>query len=225
MRIEPPLAPTGTRVSFASAAVPRTTTVRSPSAGPMTYANHLPSLERAFCRMVFQFLTSVGVMGRPPFDDEVLVVVAVWADAEPASAASARRPNEKRMGVCMGDLGKGGAFKFASGGAIVEFGDDRSLSFLSRLETPPPPPSRYFPSMPASSLLALIDDITTIMDDVALLTKVAAKKTSGVVGDDLALNAEQASGVRAERELPVVWAVAKGSMVNKLILVPAALLP
>ena len=78
--------------------------------------------------------------------------------------------------------------------------------------------------MPASSLLALIDDITTIMDDVALLTKVAAKQTSGVVGDDLALNAEQASGVNPDRELPVVWAVAKGSLVNKLILVPAALL-
>src|SRR6187401_2024237 len=78
--------------------------------------------------------------------------------------------------------------------------------------------------MPASSLLALIDDISSIMDDVALLTKVAAKQTSGVVGDDLALNAQQASGVHAERELPVVWAVAKGSLVNKAILVPAALL-
>ena len=78
--------------------------------------------------------------------------------------------------------------------------------------------------MPASSLLALIDDITSILDDVALLTKVAAKQTSGVVGDDLALNAEQASGVSADRELPVVWAVAKGSLLNKAILVPAALL-
>ena len=78
--------------------------------------------------------------------------------------------------------------------------------------------------MPASSLLALIDDISSIMDDVALLTKVAAKQTSGVVGDDLALNAQQASGVHAERELPVVWAVAKGSLINKAILVPAALL-
>jgi predicted DNA repair protein MutK len=75
----------------------------------------------------------------------------------------------------------------------------------------------------ASSLLALLDDIATVLDDVAVLTKVAAKKTSGVLGDDLALNAQQVSGVRAERELPVVWAVAKGSALNKLILVPAAL--
>lgn len=75
----------------------------------------------------------------------------------------------------------------------------------------------------ASSLLALIDDIATILDDVALLSKVAAKKTAGVLGDDLALNAQQVSGVKADRELPVVWAVAKGSFVNKAILVPAAL--
>ena len=75
----------------------------------------------------------------------------------------------------------------------------------------------------ASSLLALIDDIATILDDVAVLSKVAAKKTAGVLGDDLALNAQQVSGVKAERELPVVWAVARGSFVNKLILVPAAL--
>ena len=67
----------------------------------------------------------------------------------------------------------------------------------------------------ASSLLALIDDIASVLDDVALLTKVAAKKTAGVLGDDLALNAEQVAGVRADRELPVVWAVAKGSLVNK----------
>ena len=77
--------------------------------------------------------------------------------------------------------------------------------------------------MAGSSLLALIDDITTILDDVAILTKVAAKKTAGVLGDDLALNAQQVSGVHADRELPVVWAVAKGSMINKAILVPAAL--
>lgn len=77
--------------------------------------------------------------------------------------------------------------------------------------------------MAGSSLLALIDDIATILDDVALLTKVAAKKTTGVLGDDLALNAQQVSGVQAERELPVVWAVAKGSARNKAILVPAAL--
>ena len=76
----------------------------------------------------------------------------------------------------------------------------------------------------ASSLFALLDDIATVLDDVALLTKVAAKKTAGVLGDDLALNAQQVSGVSADRELPVVWAVGKGSMVNKLILVPAALL-
>jgi predicted DNA repair protein MutK len=77
--------------------------------------------------------------------------------------------------------------------------------------------------MAASSLLALIDDIASILDDVALLTKVATKKTAGVLGDDLALNAQQVAGVRADRELPVVWAVAKGSLVNKAILVPAAL--
>ncbi|WP_028455452.1 DUF808 domain-containing protein [Chitinilyticum litopenaei] len=77
--------------------------------------------------------------------------------------------------------------------------------------------------MAGASLLTLIDDIATILDDVAVMTKVAAKKTAGVLGDDLALNAEQVSGVRAERELPVVWAVAVGSMKNKLILVPAAL--
>jgi len=78
--------------------------------------------------------------------------------------------------------------------------------------------------MAGSSLLALIDDIATLLDDVAVLSKVAAKKTAGVLGDDLALNAEQVSGVRAERELPVVWAVAKGSLKNKVILVPTALL-
>lgn len=76
----------------------------------------------------------------------------------------------------------------------------------------------------ASSLLALIDDIATILDDVSVMTKVAAKKTAGVLGDDLALNAQQVTGVNADRELPVVWAVAKGSFRNKLILVPAALL-
>jgi uncharacterized protein len=75
----------------------------------------------------------------------------------------------------------------------------------------------------ASSLLALLDDIATLLDDVSVLTKVAAKKTAGVLGDDLALNAQQVTGVNADRELPVVWAVAKGSLVNKAILVPAAL--
>jgi predicted DNA repair protein MutK len=74
-----------------------------------------------------------------------------------------------------------------------------------------------------ANLLALIDDISSVLDDVALLTKAAAHKTAGVVGDDLALNAQQVAGVRAHRELPVVWAVAKGSLVNKAILVPAAL--
>lgn len=96
--------------------------------------------------------------------------------------------------------------------------------------------------MAAGSLLTLLDDIATVLDDVALMTKVAAKKsaamaddvsamtkvaaqkTAGVLGDDLALNAQQVTGVRADRELPVVWAVAKGSLVNKAILVPAALL-
>lgn len=77
--------------------------------------------------------------------------------------------------------------------------------------------------MAASSLLVLIDDIAAVLDDVALMTKLAAKKTAGVLGDDLALNAQQVTGVRAEREIPVVWAVAKGSFRNKLILVPAAL--
>jgi predicted DNA repair protein MutK len=78
--------------------------------------------------------------------------------------------------------------------------------------------------MAGTTLLALLDDIATILDDVATMTKVAAKKTAGVLGDDLALNAQQVTGVQADRELPVVWAVAKGSMVNKAILVPAALL-
>jgi predicted DNA repair protein MutK len=77
--------------------------------------------------------------------------------------------------------------------------------------------------MAASSFFALIDDIAAILDDVAVLSKVAAKKTAGVLGDDLALNAQQVAGVQAERELPVVWAVAKGSMINKAILVPSAL--
>jgi predicted DNA repair protein MutK len=75
----------------------------------------------------------------------------------------------------------------------------------------------------ASSFFALLDDIATLLDDVSVLTKVAAKKTAGVLGDDLALNAQQVAGVKADRELPVVWAVAKGSFVNKAILVPAAL--
>jgi len=77
--------------------------------------------------------------------------------------------------------------------------------------------------MPAASLLTLIDDISAMLDDVATMTKVAAGKTSAVMGDDLALNAEQVAGVRVERELPVVWEVAKRSFINKLILVPAAL--
>ena len=77
--------------------------------------------------------------------------------------------------------------------------------------------------MAGASLLALLDDIASILDDVAAMTKVAAKKTAGVLGDDLALNAQQVSGVHADRELPVVWAVAVGSLKNKAILVPAAL--
>ena len=76
----------------------------------------------------------------------------------------------------------------------------------------------------ATSLLVLLDDIASVLDDVATMTKVAAKKTAGVLGDDLALNAQQVAGVKADRELPVVWAVAKGSLINKVILVPAALL-
>lgn len=78
--------------------------------------------------------------------------------------------------------------------------------------------------MAAANLLALIDDIATLLDDVSVMSKVAAKKTAGVLGDDLALNADQVRGVKPERELPVVWAVAKGSLLNKVILVPAALL-
>jgi uncharacterized protein len=78
--------------------------------------------------------------------------------------------------------------------------------------------------MAGGSLLMLLDDITTMLDDVSLMTQMAAKKTAGVLGDDLALNAQQVSGVDASRELPVVWAVAKGSFINKLILVPIALL-
>src|SRR3954471_16555010 len=77
--------------------------------------------------------------------------------------------------------------------------------------------------MAAGTLLALLDDIATLLDDVSVLTKVAAQKTAGVLGDDLALNAQQVSGVNSDRELPVVWAVAKGSFINKAILVPAAL--
>lgn len=77
--------------------------------------------------------------------------------------------------------------------------------------------------MAGASLLTLIDDIATILDDVSVMTKVAAKKTAGVLGDDLALNAQQVAGVNADRELPVVWAVAKGSAINKVILVPLAL--
>ncbi|SQI34438.1 Inner membrane protein yedI [Serratia plymuthica] len=76
--------------------------------------------------------------------------------------------------------------------------------------------------MAGSSLLTLIDDIASLLDDVSLMTKMAAKKTAGVLGDDLALNAQQVSGVTADRELPVVWSVAKGSFINKLILVPLA---
>lgn len=89
----------------------------------------------------------------------------------------------------------------------------------ARLESPTPKET----CMAASSLLALIDDIASVLDDVAVLTKLATKKTAGVLGDDLALNAQQVTGVKANRELPVVWAVAKGSFRNKAILVPAAL--
>ena len=78
--------------------------------------------------------------------------------------------------------------------------------------------------MAGASLLTLLDDIATLLDDVAVLTKASAKKTAGVIGDDLALNAQQVAGVKANRELPVVWGVFKGSLLNKLILVPAALL-
>ena len=78
--------------------------------------------------------------------------------------------------------------------------------------------------MAGSSLFALLDDIATLLDDVSVLSKAAAKKTAGVLGDDLALNAEQVSGIRASRELPVVWAVFKGSAINKAIMVPIALL-
>lgn len=76
----------------------------------------------------------------------------------------------------------------------------------------------------ASGLLLLLDDIATVLDDVSAMTKIAAKKTAGILGDDLALNAEQVTGVNSNRELPVVWAVAKGSLLNKAILIPAALM-
>ena len=78
--------------------------------------------------------------------------------------------------------------------------------------------------MAFASLFTLLDDITAVLDDVALMTKMAAKKTAGVVGDDLALNANQVTGVSAERELPIIWRVAKGSLINKLILIPLALI-
>src|SRR5690606_21986190 len=78
--------------------------------------------------------------------------------------------------------------------------------------------------MAGTGLLMLLDDITSILDDVATMTKLAGKKTAGVLGDDIALNAEQVNGVAAKRELPVVWAVAKGSVLNKIIIVPLALL-
>ena len=78
--------------------------------------------------------------------------------------------------------------------------------------------------MPATGLLALVDDVASLLDDIALLTRVAARKTAGVIGDDLALNAQQVTGMRADRELPVIWAVAKGALLNKVVLVPAALL-
>ncbi len=78
--------------------------------------------------------------------------------------------------------------------------------------------------MAGTSLLALLDDIATLLDDISVMGKVAAKKTAGVLGDDLSLNAQQVTGVKANRELPVVWGVAKGSLLNKVILVPLALL-
>lgn len=78
--------------------------------------------------------------------------------------------------------------------------------------------------MAFASLFTLLDDITAVLDDVALMTKMAAKKTAGVVGDDLALNANQVTGVSAERELPIIWRVAKGSLINKVILIPLALI-
>ena len=91
----------------------------------------------------------------------------------------------------------------------------------------PPVPRPFKPSpclpMPAANLLALLDDIASVLDDVAAFSKLAAKKTAGVLGDDLALNAQQVAGVQASRELPVIWAVARGSFVNKAVLVPAAL--
>ncbi|XTZ39914.1 DUF808 domain-containing protein [Salmonella enterica] len=78
--------------------------------------------------------------------------------------------------------------------------------------------------MAGSSLLTLLDDIATLLDDISVMGKLAAKKTAGVLGDDLSLNAQQVTGVRANRELPVVWSVARGSLLNKVILVPLALL-
>ena len=102
--------------------------------------------------------------------------------------------------------------------AGLSTGSERQIEPLARPRGP-----GYESPMPGTSLLALLDDITSVLDDVAVLTKMASAKTAGVLGDDLALNAEQVAGVRAERELPVVWAVARGSLLNKAILIPIAL--
>ena len=76
----------------------------------------------------------------------------------------------------------------------------------------------------AGGFFALLDDVASLLDDVAAMTKVATKKTAGVLGDDLALNANQLTGIQASRELPIIWAVSKGSLLNKAIIVPAAFL-
>src|SRR5690606_31862165 len=108
-------------------------------------------------------------------------------------------------------------------GGQVQFSPDRRHGLDPRHAklnlTPFLPPWTSRAPMP-SSFFALFDDIATLLDDVSVMTKVATKKTAGVLGDDLALNAQQVAGVNADRELPVVWAVAKGSLVNKAILVP-----
>ena len=112
-------------------------------------------------------------------------------------------------------------FSWAAGPAYARVAPRRGAVSISARSTAPP--ATLTGTAMATSLLALLDDIATILDDVSLMTKVAAKKTAGVLGDDLALNAQQVTGVKADRELPVVWAVAKGSLLNKAILVPAAL--
>src|SRR5471032_1901294 len=139
-----------------------------------------------------------------------------------AGRESERRAG-RRSGACAGRYTAAPARRAAAVAAGVR------LAIFPSPPRPCPPtatahrPPRSHADMAGTSLLALLDDIASILDDVALMSKIAAKKTAGVLGDDLALNAQQMAGMRAERELPVVWAVARGSLKNKALLVPAAL--